>query len=104
MLLIDQSFMTAVLLCRVNHNHVGGLQWIVDPNAAEGGYITLLCLMNSKHNRVIAYYLFPQMDCLKRSHRMRKNHSLLRAATKLENLANFYSVVKRLWAKRSDRL
>ena len=100
MLLIDRGFMTAVLLCRLRNNVGGGLEWTVQPNAAEKGYITLLCPMNRMHDRVIGYYLLPQMDIL-RSHRMHKNDPLLRTATKIGSLAEFYDAVKRIWAERS---
>jgi DNA invertase Pin-like site-specific DNA recombinase len=97
MLLIDQSLMVSILLCRIKRRD-GFLHWVVEPSPAERGYITLLCMMNHSHDRVLGQYLFPRMDWL-RSHRLHKNDPCLGAAIKLNSLSEFYAAVKKLWGK-----
>ena len=100
MLLIDNSFMVSLLLCRTKHKH-GKLCWAVDPNPAERDRVTLLCTMNSRHDRVIDYFVLPRMDSYKRTH---MHDSWFRKAVKLHDLTEFYSAVKKLWAERSNRV
>jgi hypothetical protein len=94
---IDNTFMVSVLLCRTKHKH-GKLRWAVDPNPAERGCITLLCTMNSRHDRVIDYFALSTMDGYKRTSMY---DSWFQKAVKLRNLSDFYTTIKKLWALRS---
>ncbi len=94
---IDNTFMVSVLLCRTKQKH-GKLCWAVDPNPAERGCITLLCTMNSRHDRVIDYFALSTMDGYKRTSMY---DSWFRKAVKLRNLSDFYTTIKSLWALRS---
>jgi DNA invertase Pin-like site-specific DNA recombinase len=100
MILVDQSLMVSILLCRIKRRD-GCLHWVVEPSPAEREHITLLCMMNHSHDRVLSYYLFPRMDWV-RSHRLHKNDPCLDAAIKLDTLSEFYGAVKELWGKRSS--
>jgi DNA invertase Pin-like site-specific DNA recombinase len=95
---IDRSFMVSILLCRTKHKR-GKLCWAVDPNPAERGCVTLLCTMNSSHDRVIAYFALPTMDGYKRSF---MHDSWFHKAVKLPDLSGFYHAVTKLWAQRSN--
>jgi DNA invertase Pin-like site-specific DNA recombinase len=96
-LLIDNTFMVSVLLCRTKLKH-GALCWAVDPNPAERHFVTLLCTMNSRHDRVIDYFALRTMDGYKRTS---IHDSWFRKAVKLHDLSSFYTTVKKLWAERS---
>lgn len=50
MLLIDNSFIVAILLCASKRKH-GAPQWVLEPNSAERPFITLVCTMNNRHDR-----------------------------------------------------
>jgi hypothetical protein len=54
-LLIDNTFMVSILLCRTKRKR-GRLCWEVDPNPAERDCATLLCTMNFTYDRVIDYF------------------------------------------------
>ena len=95
---IDNSFMVSVLLCRTKRKH-GALCWAVDPNPAERHFVTLLCTMNSRHDRVIDYFALPTMDGYKRTS---MHDSWFRRAAKLPSLSDFYVTVKKLWSERSS--
>jgi DNA invertase Pin-like site-specific DNA recombinase len=97
---IDNSFMVSVLLCRTKHKH-GKLCWTVDPNPAERGCVTLLCTMNSRHDRVIDYFALPTMDGYKRTF---MHDSWFHKAVKLRNLSDFYTIVTKMWAQRSTNV
>jgi DNA invertase Pin-like site-specific DNA recombinase len=97
---VDNSFMVSVLLCRTKRKH-GTLCWAVDPNPAEQGCVTLLCTMNSRHNRVIDCFALPTMDGYKRTC---MHDSWFLRAVKLRNLSDFYTIVKKLWAQRSNNV
>lgn len=99
-LLIDNSFMVSVLLCRTKLKH-GASCWAVDPNPAEKHFVTLLCTMNSKHDHVIEYFALPAMDEFKRTS---IHDSWFRRAAKLPSLSDFYVTVKKLWAEGSSSL
>jgi DNA invertase Pin-like site-specific DNA recombinase len=98
MLLIDRSVMTSILLCRSKRKR-GRLYWVIEPNERERNYITLLCTMNPTHDRVLDYYVLPQMSA---HTSLRRNDSWLREGIRLDRLSDFYSTVKRVWAQRSD--
>lgn len=103
MLLIDRSVMVSILLCRSKRKR-GKLCWVMEPNDRERDYITLLCTMNATHDRVLDYYVLPKMMSAQMSaHRpLHRNDSWLREGIQLHRLSDFYSLVKRVWAKRSD--
>ena len=91
MLLIDDSFMVSILLCRSKSKR-GAPYWVLEPNPAERPFVTLLCTMNDRHDRVRDYFLLPCMNLLKRTY---FSDSFLRTAVRLRNLKDFYSEVKK---------
>jgi DNA invertase Pin-like site-specific DNA recombinase len=97
---IDRNFLVSILLCRTKHKH-GKLCWAVDPNPAERSLVTLLCTMNSKHDRVIDYFALPAMDGYKRTS---VHDSWFRRAVKLRDLSSFHYTVRKLWAQRSNKV
>jgi hypothetical protein len=55
---IDDTFMVSILFCRQEKSH-RGCCWAAIPAPAERDYITLLCLLNSRFDSVLQYYLSP---------------------------------------------
>jgi hypothetical protein len=99
MLLIDNSFVVSILFCRLERKGGVSRYWRVEPFVAERDYITLLCTLNIRHDDILDYYVFPEMDMWK-SHRLRRNDPLLYSSVKLDRLSDFYAVAKRLWTER----
>jgi DNA invertase Pin-like site-specific DNA recombinase len=100
MLLVDGNFMVALFLCRPEQRGGERLHWLLKPTQSERNYITLVCTMNSPHNRVLGHYVFPAMDWLK-FQRFYKNDPSFKAGKKLSSLSDFYPVVKKFWEERS---
>ncbi len=96
MLLVDRTIWVSILLCRSQQKH-GRFFWVIQPDELERDYVTLLCTMNSRHNRVIDFYVLPRMS---RHSLLRRNVSWLRDGVRLRKLSDFYSTVKRLWSQR----
>jgi len=69
--------MASVLLCRTRKRQQGKLRWIVQPVPVESEFITLLCRLNSNHDRIHSYYVFPRTNV--RSHRSGKDDPWLEA-------------------------
>jgi hypothetical protein len=99
MLLIDRVVMVSILLCRSKLKR-GGLCWVIQPNELEREYITLICTMNSSHDRILGYYVLPRMS---RHTVLCRNASWLRSGVQLHNLSDFYATVKRIWAERCSQ-
>jgi DNA invertase Pin-like site-specific DNA recombinase len=97
-LVIDNSFMVSILLCRSKLKR-GTPYWVLEPNPAESSYITLVCTMNEHHDGVLDYFLLPRMDQFRR---VCFNDSFLRTAVRLHKLTDFYTEVKKLNAERSS--
>jgi DNA invertase Pin-like site-specific DNA recombinase len=94
-LLIDGKFMVSVLFCSPIRRR-GKYVWIVEPNPAENGYITLLCPVKLSHERVLGYFVYPRLDGFK-THFMFRNDPFLRAAVRLRDLSEFYATVRSVW-------
>jgi DNA invertase Pin-like site-specific DNA recombinase len=92
---IDQAFMVSILLCRPRKSKTRTLHWEVVPNA-ERENITLLCKMNSRHDRICGFYLFPNMDDIRSAHRSPTNDPWLRKGIKLASISEFYEAVTRV--------
>ena len=101
MLLVDNTFLVSVLLCRTGSKKGVPRYWEVYPPPAERDYIALVCTMNQKHDGALDYYLFPKMDMWK-SHRLRRNDPLEGSTVKLNRLADFYATVLRLRKERVE--
>jgi hypothetical protein len=99
MLLIDHSFMVSILLCRSKRKR-GKSCWVIEPDDLERDYITLLCTMNTSHDRILDSYVLPRMTGHTLLHR---KVSWLREGKRLRSLSDFYSTVKKIWAKRSNQ-
>jgi DNA invertase Pin-like site-specific DNA recombinase len=91
-LLIDGQFIVSVLFCSPIRRR-GKYVWLVEPNSAESGYITLLCPVKRSHERVLGYFVFPHLDGF-RTHFMFRKDPFLRAAVRLRDLSEFYATVK----------
>ena len=94
-LLIDGQFIVSVLFCSPIRRR-GKYVWIVEPNSAESGYITLLCPVKRSHERVLGYFVYPHLDGFK-THFMFRNDPFLRAAVRLRDLSEFYATVRTVW-------
>jgi len=99
MLLVDRSFMVSILLCRSKCKH-GKHVWIMEPTERERNFITLLCTMNSSHDRVLDYYVVPRMAG---QHMLHRKVSWLRQGVRLSRLSDFYAAVKKMYARRSSQ-
>ncbi len=96
-LLIDGQFAVSVLFCspiRRRNRYV----WLVEPNPAESGFVTLLCPVKRSHERVLGYFVFPHLHGF-RTHFMFRNDPFLSAAVRLNNLSEFYATAQELWVK-----
>jgi hypothetical protein len=108
LLRIDNTFLVSVLFCRSetpNHrlrrpqafNVVGrpfvtGPCWGAQPPIAEREYITLICLLSKKFDRILSFYVVDKMG--DRAYiRLRRNGQFLQQATKLKTLSEFYKTV-----------
>ena len=97
-LLIDKNVMVSVLLCRSKLKR-GAPMWVLEPNPAERAYITLVCTMDDRHDRVLDYFLLPNMKWFRRTY---FKDSFLRTAVRLQKVTNFYAEVKKLRAEPSN--
>jgi DNA invertase Pin-like site-specific DNA recombinase len=114
---IDATFMVSVLFCRCENSlrqnakhrrwNIPGRPlvtrqcWGATPAPAEREYITLLCLLSKKFDRILGFYVVDKMPN-QAYVRLRKNSEFLEQATKLHQLREFYEAVKKLWQHRSD--
>jgi hypothetical protein len=100
LLLIDGTFMVAVLLC-LSKPEKGKRVWEANPVAAEREHITLICPMIRLHNEVVEFYLLPPIDW--KSHRWYPPNPIFPSAIKLNpTLSDFYTAAQRLWMERSQ--
>jgi DNA invertase Pin-like site-specific DNA recombinase len=95
---VDDRFFVSLDLCRTKRKKKQEPYWVVDPNPAEREFVSLLCMMNSAHDSVTEFYLFPQMDVI--SHRARKGDPWLTKGVHLKNLSQFYEVATHLSTTR----
>jgi DNA invertase Pin-like site-specific DNA recombinase len=96
-LLVDNSFVVSVVLCRTRRYRSGTLGWPLYPNNGERHYITLACKLNEARNRVLQYYLLERTDNFRLE---RYGDSFFRKARRLDRLSDFYKTAKQLWTKR----
>jgi hypothetical protein len=94
-LLIDGQFIVSVLFCSPIRRR-GKYVWLVEPNSAESGHITLLCPVKRSHERVLGYFVFPHLDGF-RTHCMFRKDPFLGAGVRLRDLSEFYETVKTVW-------
>jgi hypothetical protein len=99
MLLVDRIIWVSIMLCRSKQKD-GRFFWVIQPDERERDYVTVLCTMNSCHNRVLDFYVLPRMS---RHALLRRDVSWLREGVRLGKLSDFYSTVKRLWAQRGKQ-
>jgi DNA invertase Pin-like site-specific DNA recombinase len=117
LLRIDDSFTVSILFCRleqlprqnskhraynvVGRPHVSGQCWGAQPPVAEREYITLICLLSKKFDRVLHFYLVDRMG--DRAYiRLRRNGQFLQQAEKLANVQEFHRTVSGLWQQRKQ--
>ena len=98
LLLIDDTVMVAVLLCRRKSKR-GRLIWALEPDRAERDFITLVCTMNDRHDHVIDYFLLP--DTHFPFNKVGVHGGRLTKAVRLRGLADFYGAVRTMWVERS---
>ena len=70
--------------------------WGGKPVPAERDYITLLCLLNRKYDRMLRYCLVPKLEQWKYL-RLYMSSPFLRETVKLAHLSDFYTKVKNPW-------
>ena len=90
---IDDTFMVSIVFCRPQRTQKGRC-WAAKPNPAERDYITLLCLLNNTHDRVLQYYVVPRLVS-SNEHRFYRGSPLLRKAGRVVRLSDFYASVTR---------
>ena len=96
---VDRCFMVSILLCRSKCKY-GKSYWVIEPNVSERAFITLLVLLNNRHDGALSYLLLPRMTSFKR---IGKYDSWIRRGVRLRTLSDFYQIAKKLWAGRSDQ-
>jgi len=95
---IDDAFMVSILFCGQDLT-APKYTWTAKPAPAECDYITLICLLNRRYNRVLRYYLAPNTE-QRNSIRLRTDSRFLRQSLKLECLSDFYAMVMRIRNQR----
>ena len=95
-LLVDNSFYVAVLLCRrieasSKPRLCRSTHWIVSPNPSECGCITLVCRLNAASDRVISFHVFRRIDRI--FLRCREDDPWLARGRQLNGIKDFYRVV-----------
>jgi len=101
-LLVDNTFMVSVVLCRSRISENGTVGWPLGPDPHyERSCITLACTMNRRQDHVLRYFLLERTDNFRSKC---FNDSFLRSAIRLHRLEDFYQSVKRLWVKRKANL
>jgi hypothetical protein len=97
---IDDNFMVSILFCRKDISE-WGYCWAAQPASAERDWITLICLLNRRFDRIFHFYIVPKMG--EWSYRsLYLDSPLLREAIRLKQLSDFYSIVKGLWNERPN--
>jgi len=95
-LLVDHSFMVSILLC-IPKLHGGKPALKVESIVTESEFITLLCITNKRHDRVLKMLVLPKMTDFTRTCR---HDSWIRKGIRLRRLSDFYAMVKKCWAER----
>jgi len=90
--------MVSILFCGQKKTQAGR-SWAARPTSAENDYITLLCLLNRRYDRVLEYYVAPKLGQWQYL-RLRKDSPFLRETIKLNHLSDLYVTVKRMWDTR----
>jgi DNA invertase Pin-like site-specific DNA recombinase len=98
---IDNMFVVSILFCgheKIQAHHC----WAVRPVPAERDYITLLCLLNRRYERVLHYYVASKLGQWKYLRLNGRSSPFLRETVELTHLSDFYVTVKRIWEERSS--
>ena len=95
---IDDTFMVSILFCGQDMGETKYC-WTAKPAPAERDYITLICLLNRRYDRVLRYYIAPKTGQWN-SLRLRTDGRFLRETPKLERLSDFYVTVRGIWDQR----
>ena len=98
-LLIDRSFMVSILLCIPKHKQ-GRSYLKVEPIVTESDFVTVLCRVNDRHDRVLEMFVLPQMTGFIRTCQY---DSWIRKGIRLRRLSDFYATVKKCWANRYEQ-
>jgi len=99
---LDNDFNVSVLLCRTRPREAGGLHWVAEPTPSEREYITLVCMLNPKRDRILRFYIFPGMNQTdQKTRRFLKNDPWLRSGVRLKDLSEFYKVVRTIHKAQS---
>jgi DNA invertase Pin-like site-specific DNA recombinase len=59
---LDNGLSVSVVLCRTARSRTGKAGWKIYPTASERHYITLLCRLNDKNDRILDFHLFPFIE------------------------------------------
>jgi hypothetical protein len=92
----------SVVLCRTRPRPAGGLHWVAEPTPIERGFITLLCTLSPKRDRVQRFYVFEAMKF--RTRRFLDNDPWLRTAIRLKSLSELYAVVTAIHEAQCKRV
>jgi DNA invertase Pin-like site-specific DNA recombinase len=97
---IDDTFMVSILFCGQDRS-APKYCWAAVPAPAEWDYVTLVCLLGSRYDRVLRYYVARKTG-QRRSIRLRTDGPFLRDAVRLRCLPDFYRTVRRIWEERAS--
>jgi len=95
---IDETFMVSLLFCGQDLT-VSKYCWSARPAPSERDYITLICLLNRRYDRVLRYYIAASTG-QRNSLRLRTDSPFLQESVRLECLSEFYVTVKSVWNRR----
>ncbi len=98
---IDQAFTVSILFCRPQQTPKGRC-WDMKPNPSEVDHVTLLCFLNERHDRVLAYRVACRLASRKTRRLYLKTSPFLRETVKLVRLSDFYATVARMWDERAS--
>ena len=97
---VDDMFMVSILFCGQEKTRTAYC-WAARPAPSEREYITLICLLNRRYDRVLRYYVAPKLGQWEYL-RLQRNSPFLREIVKLGSLSDFYGTVKKIWEEISS--
>lgn len=97
-LLVDDDFTLSVVVAREYETPLGKRGWCIRPVPYEYGQLTLLCLVNSSRDRVIAMYVMPPLKMRTIQHKFDESDAWLRSGTRID-VAEFYRTALAMHAR-----
>jgi len=99
LLRFENGLTVSILFCRMERTLAGHTRWLASPIPEERDFITLVCLLNSRANRVRHFYVLPRVD-LTEPHQISRTDPWLLRGTLVPCLENLYSIVTRVDLQR----